>query len=78
VLLLLLLLLLLLPLPLLLLALPGRDYHLFNTRYRNDPSVEVVGFTHAQVCLTMSVYTSALLQYCGGNILMLQDSANSF
>jgi hypothetical protein len=28
---------------------PGRDYHLFNTKYRDNPYVEVVGFTHAQV-----------------------------
>lgn len=27
----------------------GRDFHNFNTRYRNDPSVEVAAFTAAQI-----------------------------
>lgn len=27
----------------------GRDFHNFNTRFRNDPSVEVVAFTAAQI-----------------------------
>ncbi len=27
----------------------GRDFHVFNTRYRHDPSVEVVAFTAAQI-----------------------------
>lgn len=27
----------------------GRDYHTFNTEYRDNPSAHVVGFTHAQV-----------------------------
>jgi hypothetical protein len=29
----------------------GRDYHTFNTKYRTNSHVCVVGFTHAQVCL---------------------------
>lgn len=32
----------------LILGAAGRDYHTFNTKYRVDPYVEVVGFTHAQ------------------------------
>ena len=27
----------------------GRDFHVFNTRYRHDPSTEVVAFTAAQI-----------------------------
>ncbi|MCL1600535.1 MAG: GTPase, partial [Actinomycetia bacterium] len=27
----------------------GRDFHNFNTRYRNDESVNVVAFTAAQI-----------------------------
>ena len=27
----------------------GRDFHVFNTRYRHDPTVEVVAFTAAQI-----------------------------
>lgn len=33
---------------LLILGAAGRDYHTFNTQYRTDPHVQVVGFTHAQ------------------------------
>lgn len=39
----------------------GRDYHLFNTKYRDEPSVEVVGFTHAQIPhIASSRYPAAL------------------
>lgn len=34
----------------LILGAAGRDFHQFNTQYRNDTSVEVVGFTATQVC----------------------------
>ena len=27
----------------------GRDFHVFNTRYRHDPTCEVVAFTAAQI-----------------------------
>jgi len=27
----------------------GRDFHVFNTRYRHDHTTEVVGFTAAQI-----------------------------
>jgi predicted GTPase len=33
----------------LILGAAGRDFHVFNTLYRNDPSVEVVGFTAQQI-----------------------------
>lgn len=32
----------------LILGAAGRDYHLFNTKYRGKKEAEVVGFTHAQ------------------------------
>ncbi len=33
----------------LILGAAGRDFHNFNVVYRDDPSVEVVGFTAAQI-----------------------------
>jgi predicted GTPase len=33
----------------LILGAAGRDYHEFNTTYRDDSSTQVVAFTHAQV-----------------------------
>lgn len=45
----------------LILGAAGRDYHLFNTKYRDEPSVEVVGFTHAQIPhIESSRYPAAL------------------
>lgn len=37
------------PRRLLILGAAGRDFHVFNTLYRNDPTVRVVGFTAAQI-----------------------------
>ena len=33
----------------LILGAAGRDFHVFNTVYRDDPGVEVVGFTATQI-----------------------------
>ena len=37
------------PLRVIILGAAGRDFHLFNTRFRDDPSVRVVGFTATQI-----------------------------
>lgn len=45
----------------LILGAAGRDYHTFNTRFRNNGEAgEVVGFTHAQV----RTHTPLLAAHC--------------
>lgn len=41
----------------LILGAAGRDYHLFNTKYRqSDGATTIVGFTHAQVATTSAFW----------------------
>ena len=57
------------PIPTVVLGAAGRDFHVFNTIYRDDPAFRVVAFTAAQIPGIAGRRYPAALAGCAGSKL---------